>query len=110
MPPPPYCQESAYFAESAFSAATSRCKSAPSGVVLDHAPHHPPSCGDGIVYQVHTREPVVPLNALRKPRMPYSPPDVPMITLSPTTSGAIVSVYPVPGSPTCVAHFSAPVC
>src|SRR6266536_2546942 len=42
--------------------------------------------------------------------MPYSAPDVPMITLSPITSGAIVSVYPAAGpSPTFVSHFTLPV-
>ena len=32
-----------------------------------------------------------------------------MMTLSSITSGAIVSVYPSAGSPTCAAHFSLPV-
>src|SRR5437870_13877100 len=42
--------------------------------------------------------------------MPYSAPDVPMITLSPITSGAIVSVYPAAGpSPTFTSHFTLPV-
>src|SRR2546427_3054080 len=42
--------------------------------------------------------------------MPYSAPEVPMITLSPITSGAIVSVYPAAGpSPTFTSHFTLPV-
>src|SRR5438128_5791364 len=42
--------------------------------------------------------------------MPYSAPEVPMITLSPITSGAIVSVYPAAGpSPTLTSHFTLPV-
>src|SRR5258705_5043433 len=90
--PPPCCHASAFFAESAFSLAMSRCRSLPSFVVLDHLPHHPPSAGDGIVYQVHTSAPVAPLYAFTKPRMPYSAPDVPMITLLPIASGAMVSV------------------
>src|SRR3989454_12807218 len=42
--------------------------------------------------------------------MPYSAPEVPMITLSPITSGAMVSVYPAAGpSPTFTSHFTLPV-
>src|SRR5256885_8629688 len=42
--------------------------------------------------------------------MPYSAPEVPMITLSPITNGAIVSVYPAAGpSPTLTSHFTLPV-
>src|SRR2546426_463426 len=90
--PPPCCQASAYLAESAFSLAISRCRSSPSQVVLDHLPHQPPCCGSGSVYQVQTGAPLAALYAFTKPRMPYSAPEVPMMTLSPTTSGAIVSV------------------
>src|SRR2546423_12698589 len=42
--------------------------------------------------------------------MPYSAPEVPMITLSPITSGALVPVYPAAGpSPTLTSHFPLPV-
>ena len=91
-PPPPFFQASAYLAESAFSSAISRWRSLPSGVVFAHTPHQPPSSGEGIVYHVQTSAPVAPLKALTQPRMPYSPPDVPTITLSPTASGAMVNV------------------
>src|SRR5437879_13354029 len=90
--PPPCCQASAYLAESACSFAMSRCRSSPSGVVLDQAPHQPPLVGSGIVYHVHTAMPVMALNAFTNPRMPYTAPDVPMTTLLPTMSGAMVSV------------------
>src|SRR6266550_377479 len=77
-PPPPFFQASGYLAESAFSFAISRWRSLPSG--------------EGIVYHVQTSAPVAPLKAFTQPRMPYSPPDVPTITLSPTASGAMVNV------------------
>src|SRR5437879_2414128 len=88
--PPPVFQASAYLAESAFSLAMSRFRSSPSQVVLDHLPHQPPCCGSGSVYQVQTSAPVAALNAFTWPRMPYSAPEVPMITLSAMTGGAFV--------------------
>src|SRR3989442_14547471 len=86
-----------------------RLRLSPSGVVRDHRPHQPPSCGEGIVYQVHISAPVATLYARTNPRMPYSAPEVPMMTLSSITSGAMVWVYPSAGSPVCAAHFSLPV-
>src|SRR5205809_6259966 len=83
MEPPPCCHASAYLAESALSLARSRFRSSPSGVVLEKGPHQPPSWGDGMVYQVHTSAPLAALKAFTYPRMPYSAPEVPMITLSP---------------------------
>src|SRR5881392_531242 len=47
MDAPPVFHASAFLAESAFSLAMSRFKSSPSGVVLDHLPHQPPSSGAG---------------------------------------------------------------
>src|SRR4051812_38807988 len=98
-PPPPVFQASAYLALSPFSLATSRCRSAPSGVVFVQAPNQPLGAfssnvgsplGAGIEYQRHTCLPSTALNAVRWPRMPYSPPDTPTITLLPMTSGACV--------------------
>src|SRR5438105_9629312 len=108
--PPPVFQASAYLAESARSFAMSRLRSSPSGVVLENGPHQPPSSGEGSVYHVHTGAPLAAFKAFTQPRMPYSAPEVPMITLSPITSGAMVSVYPAAGpSPTFTSHFTLPV-
>ncbi len=99
MDPPPCIHASAYFAESAFSLAMSRFRFVPSGVVSDQRPNQPltpPSSarafGAGIVYHVHINAPVPALYAFTNPRMPYSAPDTPMITLSSMARGAIVSV------------------
>ena len=51
----------------------------------------PGSPGPGIVLKRHTSFPVVTLNAATKPMMPCSPPAVPMMTLSLTTIGAMVT-------------------
>ena len=98
-PPPPRFQASAYLALSAFSLAMSRCRSAPSGVVGVQVPNQPFGAlssnvgspfGAGIEYQRHTCSPVMALYAVTWPRMPYSPPDTPTMTLSPMMSGACV--------------------
>src|SRR5207245_2388956 len=90
--PPPVFQASAYLAESARSFAMSRFRSSPSGVVLENGPHQPPSSGAGNVYHVHTGAPLAALKPFTWRRMRYSGPEVPMLTLSPITSGAMVSV------------------
>ena len=46
----------------------------------------------GIVSNVHSSLPSLASYALTKPRMPYSPPLVPISTLPSTTVGAIVSL------------------
>jgi hypothetical protein len=51
----------------------------------------PGSPGPGTVLKRQTSFPVFASYAAMKPRMPYSPPAGPMITLSFTTSGAIVN-------------------
>src|SRR5690606_16657869 len=98
-PPPPRCQASAYLALSAFSAATLRLRLAPSGLWVGQVPHQPFGAigskvgspfGAGIENQRHTCSPLTALYAVTWPRMPYSPPDTPTITLSPMTSGAWV--------------------
>ena len=69
-PPPPVFQASAYLALSAFSLATSRCRSAPSGVLVAQVPNQPLGAlsskvgsplGAGIEYQRHTWSPVIAL-------------------------------------------------
>src|SRR5206468_1286562 len=57
----------------------------------------PDSPGPGTVLKRHTSRPVFASKAAINPRMPYSPPAGPMITLSLTTSGAIVKEYPSSG-------------
>src|SRR6185436_15677694 len=101
-----------YFAESAFSLAMLRCRGVPSGVVGDQWPYQPlipPSSarasGAGIVKKFQTSAPVAALYARTNPRIPYSAPDEPMITLSSMMRGAIVSVYPSAGSAMVVTHF-----
>jgi hypothetical protein len=45
-----------------------------------------------VVWKVHSSSPVATSKALTKPRMPYSPPLVPISTLLLTTVGAMVSL------------------
>ena len=52
---------------------------------------NPASPGPGIVEKRHASLPVRASNAATKPRMPYSPPPTPTMTLSLTASGARVS-------------------
>src|SRR5512134_2336719 len=117
-PPPPRVQASAYLALSPFSLATSRLRLAPSGVSPGQVPHQPFGAlsskvgspwGAGIEYQRHTCSPVPALYAVTWPRMPYSPPDTPTMTLSPTMSGAWVMLYPKAGSATSLSQRTAPV-
>src|SRR6185312_8801091 len=105
-PPPPRCHASPYCAIAAFSASMLRCNGSPSLVVGVNFPSHPLSntvCAD------HSGWPLLLLCARTNPPMPYSPPEMPTITLSPTISGAIVSLYPASGSSTCTSHCTAPV-
>src|SRR5678816_3366598 len=66
-PPPPRVHASPFFALSAFSFETSRCRSAPSGVLATQPPHQPLGAfsskvgspfGAGMEYQRHTCLPV----------------------------------------------------
>ena len=68
----------------------------------------PGSPGPGTVLKRHTSRPVFASNAAMNPRMPYSPPAGPMITLSFTTSGAIVNEYPRSGLETETSHTGLP--
>src|SRR4051812_48020844 len=51
------------------------------------------------MYVRHTRSPVSRLNASRWPRFPNSPPELPTMTMSLTTSGATVALSPARTSP-----------
>src|SRR4029079_10500766 len=79
------------------------------GVVFAQRPHHPPSSGDGIAYQRQSRRPVRTSYAVTLPRVGNSPPDVPTMTRSPTTMGAIVMAYAESASATTASHRTAPV-
>ena len=68
----------------------------------------PGSPGDGTVQKRHASLPLFASYASRNPRMPASPPLMPTITLSPTTSGAAVIECPVGFSPTCTDQRSMP--
>src|SRR5512132_3333284 len=116
-PPPPVFQASAYLALSPFSLVTSRCRSAPSGVLVGQVPNQPLGAlsskvesplGAGIEYHRHTWSPVMALYAVTWPRMPYSPPDTPTMTLSPMMSGAWVMLYPKAGSATSLSQRTLP--
>jgi len=61
---------------------------APGGVVLRHTPTE----FSGVVLKVQISLPSFASYALTKPRMPYSPPLVPIRTLPFTTVGAMVSL------------------
>jgi len=52
--------------------------------------------------------PVAASSAVSQPRTPYSPPELPTITLSFTTSGAIVIDSPLAMSPSFVRQISLP--
>src|SRR3954447_15961379 len=72
-----------------------RCQASPSsGQVSD-----PGSPGLGTMYVRHTRSPVSRLNASAWPRLPNSPPELPTMTMSLTTSGATVALSPARTSP-----------
>src|SRR6478735_7380599 len=91
-PPPPRCQASAFLALSDRSCVMLRCRSLPAGVVVTHLPHHPfgaigskvgSPCGAGMLYQRHICRPVAASYAVTCPRIPYSPPETPTITMFP---------------------------
>ena len=88
-PPPSVWKNDASFASAAFSAAMSRFMLRPVESFTAHTPSWPFS---GMVWKVHSSLPSLALYAFTKPRMPYSPPLVPISTLSSTTVGAIVSL------------------
>src|SRR5678815_5772607 len=87
-PPPSVWKNDESFANCAFSAAMSRCMSRPVASLTAQTPSWPFS---GIVLNVHSSLPSLASNALTKPRMPYSPPLVPIRILPLTATGAIVS-------------------
>ena len=66
----------------------SRCMSRPVASCVAHTPTE----FSGIVSKVQSSSPVLASNALTKPRMPYSPPLVPIRILPSTAVGAIVSL------------------
>src|SRR5262249_47295587 len=68
----------------------------------------PGSPGPGIVYVVQRSAPVLASKALTKPRTPNSPPATPVKTISFTTSGAPVMLYPSCQSITRVSHTTWP--
>ena len=73
--------------DAAFSASMSRCMSRPVASLVAHTPLD----FSGMVSNVQSSLPSLALKALTKPRMPYSPPLVPISILPSTTVGAIVS-------------------
>ena len=98
-PAPPRFQESAYFpvAIAAFSAAMSRLSGLISSAFSRKAPSQPlipsgaASSGEGMVCQRQASLPSATLKAATKPRMPYSPPEMPIRSLSWNTVGACVN-------------------
>ena len=78
---------------------------------FQESPDHvscPGSPGPGIVLNRQSSSPVFGSMAAMKPRMPYSPPAEPRISLSFTTKGACVSEYPPVGSTICLLKTTAP--
>ncbi len=62
-----------------------------------------------VLQAVHAFFPVFKSYAIKRPRTPYSPPEMPVITLSLKTWGALVLVSPIFGLPFLTAHTSLPV-
>src|SRR6188508_2950779 len=62
-----------------------------------------------VLHAVHTFLPELTSYAISRPRTPNSPPEMPVITLSLNTCGALVFVSPIFGSPFLAVHTTLPV-
>src|SRR5690606_7680609 len=62
-----------------------------------------------VLHAVQTFLPVLASYAIRRPRTPNSPPEMPVMTLSLNTCGAFVFVSPIFGSPFFAVHTTLPV-
>src|SRR6185312_112728 len=83
--------------------------SLPSVQVMVLAGSNNKSLSGPVLHAVHAFLPVFRSYAIRRPRTPYSPPEMPVITLSLKTCGALVFVSPILGLPFLTAHTTLPV-
>src|SRR6185437_14894583 len=81
----------------------------PSVQVMVLAASNSKSLSGPVLHAVHTFFPLLRSYAIRRPRTPYSPPEIPVITLSLKTFGAFVFVSPILGLPFLTDHSTFPV-